>query len=79
MTDVLKIRRIESLPEPLREDALLEWRAVADLWGAKDTENTRQKFKARAEEIGEKLIHISSRRQLPTVATYRKVTASLAR
>jgi hypothetical protein len=79
--EVLTLRslaRIESIPAPLRDDALLDWRTVAALMGGKDIEYTREKFTERAAELGEKLVRTGPRRKLPSIRTFRKVMASFA-
>ena len=75
---ITRLEEIESLPRELRDDALLGWKTVTVVCDTKDVENTRKLFKARAAEIGEKLVRIG-RRELPTMRTVRKVLASFAR
>lgn len=74
-----RLEQLEALPSAMQDDALVDWRTVTTLLATRDVEHTRKLFKARVQELGEKLVRLSSRRELPTWRTVQKIMASLAR
>jgi hypothetical protein len=56
-----RLAAIEELPEPLRDDALVPWKLVAQLLAAEDVEHCRQNLLA----AGLPVVEVSARRRLP--------------
>jgi hypothetical protein len=70
--------QLEAVPTALREEALVPWQTVVAMLGGGDIAYKRKKFKEHAQELGEKLVRVGARRELPRLSTVRKVMASMA-
>jgi hypothetical protein len=70
--------QLETVPTALRDESLVDWKTVVAMLGGGDVAYKRKKFKEHAQELGEKLVRVGPRRELPRLRTVRRVMASMA-
>ena len=70
-----RLAAIETLPNEMRDHALVDWQTVANLLGAKDIEHCREVVT----KAGVPLVEISERRRLPRWGSLREFLNSRER